>query len=167
MKPKRTSKLGQIERALAMMRKSKVLVGIPAEAARDDTKVSNAVIGYLMETGAPEYNIPCRPFLRPGVESVEDKIVDELVRGAQRITAMVLHPSGGFERACADAEKSLQRIGIVAQNAVRARITDGPFTPLSPATLARRRAKGRSGEKPLIDSGQLRRSVTYIVKVKR
>ena len=167
MTVKRTSRKDTIERVLAMLRKSKVLVGIPAEAGRDDGGPSNAVIGYLMEYGAPENNIPARPFLIPGVEGVEDKITKELVRGAQQATAVALHPSGGFERASAEAEKALQRIGLTAQNAVRSRITEGPFAPLSPVTIKRRRAKGRTGDKPLVDTGQLRRSVTYVVKVRR
>lgn len=47
-----------------------VMVGIPAETAgRDDGPINNAAIGYILETGAPERNLPARPFLRPGVAS--------------------------------------------------------------------------------------------------
>lgn len=107
--------------------------------------------------GDDELHIPPRPFLVPGVQSVQDKIVGELT--AAGIVAM----NGGTGQ---QVQTSFERIGIIAQNAVQAKITDGPFTPLAPRTLAARRAKGRTGEKPLLDSGQLRRAVTYTVKSK-
>lgn len=172
MTVKRTSRKDPIERVLAMLRKSRVLVGIPAEAGRDDGGPSNAVLGYLHEYGEPERDIPARPFLRPGAESVGDKIVEELQRGAQRAVAVVITPSGSFEQAIPEVDKALHRIGLVAQNAVRARLSEGIPPPLSPRTIYARlhRKKGRrsGGEmKPLIDSGQLRRSVTYVVETRR
>jgi hypothetical protein len=33
-------------------------------------------------------------------------------------------------------------------------------------TLERRRAKGRTGTKPLIDTGQLRNAITYVLRKK-
>jgi hypothetical protein len=50
---------------------------------------------------------------------------------------------------------------------VRAFITAGQgFAPLAAATLAARRRKGRTGTKPLIDTGQLRRAITYVLRRK-
>jgi hypothetical protein len=134
-----------------------VLVGIPdANAGRDEGAISNAEIGYLMETGSPAQNIPERPFLVPGVESIRDKIAKRMRAGAEAALA-------GRN---ADVEGTLTSVGLTAENAVKTKITDGPFAPLSPKTLAKRRARGRTGEKPLIDTGQLRRAVTHVVRKK-
>ena len=37
---------------------------------------------------------------------------------------------------------------------------------LAPVTLAQRRRRGRTGEKPLIDTAQMQRSVTHVVRPK-
>jgi hypothetical protein len=45
-----------------------VLVGIPAEkTARPGEPITNASLGYIHEHGSPARNIPARPFLYPGV----------------------------------------------------------------------------------------------------
>ncbi|MDD1617199.1 MAG: hypothetical protein LUQ28_12105, partial [Methylococcaceae bacterium] len=60
---------------------------------------------------------------------------------------------------------SLTKAGIVAQNSVKATITKGEgFEPLAESTIKARQRKGFKGTKPLIRTGQLRNSITYIVK---
>ena len=86
---------------------------------------------------------------------------------------------------------SLNRAGLAAQNAIRGVITEGIPPPLKPETIKNRaRARGtksmRKGEKeymkriaegatpaeaqasvgitPLVNTGQLRNSITYVVK---
>lgn len=146
--------------AVDQLTKSQVLVGIPGEApARkpekgEPTPPSNAVIGYLMETGAPERNLPARPFLVPGIEAAREQFTPRLKKAAE---AAITGDAGGVET-------QLQAVGLIAQNAVRAQINDGTFAPLAARTLAARRARGRTGDKPLIDTGQLRNSITYAVQ---
>lgn len=116
-------------------------------------QADNALIGYVQEFGDDAKHIPPRPFLIPGVQDAKDKIAAQLAKAGR--AAMDGNDAGiaiGFEAA-----------GVVAQNAVRAKITEGPFTPLSARTLQARRAKGRTGEKPLIDTGALRQSITYAI----
>lgn len=79
----------------------------------------------------------------------------------------------------------LNSLGLSAQNAVRAKISDGPFVPIKEVTkrarLERRASYKRASEKqkakmmaaylagdfsPLIDTGQMRRSVTYVLAKK-
>ncbi|MGO4738642.1 hypothetical protein AB4099_18990 [Bosea sp. 2KB_26] len=144
-------------RAVRDLTKSEVLVGIPdAEAGREDGPISNAEIGYLMETGSPSQNIPERPFLVPGVESARERIEKRMRSAGEAALA------GRRD----DVSTAFEKAGIEASSAVKAKISDGPFTPLSPKTLAKRRARGRAGEKPLIDTGQLRRAITYVVRKK-
>ena len=150
-------RVGAVLKGVRALTTKEVLVGIPSTTAgRTDTPINNAEIGYLMETGSPAQNIPERPFLVPGVESSQAKFTPHLK--AAGLSAL--------EGKTALVERDFDRAGFVAANAVKAKITEGPFTPLSPKTLQKRRAKGRTGERPLIDTGQLRRAVTHVVRKK-
>lgn len=150
-------RVADVLKSVKALTSKEVLVGIPSTTAgRDDTPINNAEIGYLMETGSPAQNIPERPFLVPGVENAQDKFIPHLK--AAGLSAL--------EGKTAMIDRDFDRAGFVAANAVKAKITDGPFTPLSPKTLQKRRAKGRTGERPLIDTGQLRRAVTHVVRKK-
>lgn len=140
--------------AIRDLTKTRVMVGIPASSGRSGGDgIDNATIGYIAEVGAPERNIPARPHLVPGVESIRPQAIARLKAAGQAALA-------GDQAA---VEKAFHVVGILAQNAVRAEITDGTFAPLAPRTLAARRARGRQGDKPLIDTGQLRRAYTYTI----
>lgn len=148
-----TDALPDLLRRLAAVAQRDVLVGVPAGEARDDGP-SNAEIGYQNEFGSPANNIPARPHLLPGVAAVQDKVVAKLTQAAD--AAATGRPS--------DAERQLHAAGLLAQNSVRRTLTTTAYRPLSESTLAERRARGRTGTKPLIDTGQYRRSITYIVR---
>jgi hypothetical protein len=149
--------------------KNETLVGVPAENAGRQPEdgearpLNNAEIGYIQEFGSTiegaegeAYAIPPRPHLRPGIEDARDKIAKVLGKG-------VLGALKGDQDA---PDKALHAAGLIGQNAVRNKITEGPFVPLAPMTLAKRRARGRSGTKPLIDTGAYRNSQTYVVRPK-
>lgn len=148
-----TDALPDLLRRLAAVAQRDVLVGVPAGEARDDGP-TNAEIGYQNEFGSPANNIPARPHLLPGVAAVQDKVVAKLTRAAD--AAASGRPS--------DAERHLHAAGLLAQNSVRRTLTTASYRPLSERTLAERRARGRTGTKPLIDTGQYRRSITYVVR---
>ncbi|CAB3952709.1 hypothetical protein [Achromobacter piechaudii] len=153
-----TDKLAQVLATMSQLVKKDVLVGIPdsAPVREEDTPLSNAQIGYILDNGSPKANIPARPFLVPGVENVQPEIVEDFRGGAK----------AALDGNAAGVERSLVRAGLRAQNSVRAKIQDGPFDPLAPRTLADRKKRGRTGEKPLLDTGQLRNSVTFVVRKK-
>ncbi len=138
-----------------------LLVGIPAATAGRQTEpgdepIDNATIGYIMEFGAPAANIPARPFLVPGIQNATDRVGKRFQRAAEAAL------DGDTQRITDEFDAA----GLIAQNAVRAKITDGPFVPLAPATIAKRRSRKppRLGTAPLLDTGQLRRSITYVVR---
>jgi len=134
-----------------------VLVGIPEEKSeRDDVPFGNAGIGYINENGSPAQNIPARPHLVPGVRSVDEQTLPHLRAAAQ--AAM----SGNT----AAAEMELNRAGALAANGVKRYMTITGFTPLADRTINARLARGRTGDKPLIDTGQYRRAITYVVRDK-
>lgn len=147
----------ELKDSINSLASQRVFVGIPAaKAGREETEgkpINNATLGYIHEFGAPEANIPARPFLIPGVKN------------AQKETVVRLRQAGkaALEGRKADVDKALNAAGLGAQNSVRRKITEGPFVPLKPATLAARRRKGRKGTKPLIDTTQLRSAISYVI----
>lgn len=153
----------QVKDVLASIRsltKHQVLVGIPSTTAErqpdpeDPRPLSNAEIGYIHEFGAPEANIPARPFLVPGTK-------DNLEKVEKRYRAAAKKALDGDKEA---VDKAHAAVGLETAASVQKKITDGPFAPLSPVTISKRKSKGRTGTKPLLDTGALRRSITYVVR---
>ena len=145
--------------ALKTLTNRDVLVGIPeARDERQDAEgdFGNAGIGYINESGSPKQNIPARPHLQPGVRASEADYLPHLKAAAQK--ALEGDAEGGTV--------SLERAGTIAANGVKRYITITGFTPLADATIANRLRRGRTGNKPLIDTGEYRRSVTHIVRNK-
>lgn len=150
--------MNKLKAEIEEFKKKELLVGIPAaEGSRNDTSVSNAAILYIQETGSPANNIPARPSLRPGVKKVEKRIISELRKGAINVL------NGSLEA----LNIAYMRAGSIAQNSVKATIRAGEgFAPLAPSTIAARKRAGARGTKPLIRTGQLINSVTYVVRPK-
>ncbi len=143
--------------ALKTLANKDVLVGIPeSKDERDDGDIGNAAIGYINENGSPAQNIPPRPHLKPGVKSVEQDFMPHLKAAAQK----------ALDGNAQGAVTSLDRAGTVAANGVKRYVTITGFTPLADATIANRLRRGRTGNKPLIDTGEYRRSITHVVRDK-
>ena len=157
-----TDRVAQVLKTIRDLTKTQLLIGIPAEGAErqpepgEPNPPNNAAIGYLNEFGDPEQNIPPRPHLLPGVESIIPKAIPRLKKAG----AAALNGDKGA------VEREFMAIGLMGADAVRKTITDGGFVKLAPRTLAARRARGRTGEAPLIDTGQLRRAYTYVIRVR-
>jgi len=169
-------KLGEVLRAVSALKNTSVLVGVPDKTAnrKDGEPISNAEIGYIMETGSPANNIPARPHLVPGIQSVQDDVTGQLRKAS----------FAALSGSTAGVTAALNAAGMIGQKGVRAKITEGPFVPLSEATLRARARRGRKGAirelesraagnqpdstnaKPLVDKGQYRQSITYVVRKK-
>jgi len=156
----RADKAQSILDALKTLANKDVLVGIPEikdeRQGETEGEFGNAGIGYINENGSPKQNIPARPHLKPGVRSVEQDYLPHLKAAAQK----------ALEGNAEGAVTSLDRAGTVAANGVKRYITITGFTPLADATIANRLRRGRTGNKPLIDTGEYRRSITHIVRDK-
>lgn len=156
--------LEKMRKGLDLLQSRDVLVGIPAEKIqRRDGPMNNATLGYIHETGAPEANIPARPFLKPGVRNAEPRFSSYFRQAGQYALKGDL---GGVNRA-------LNAAGQVTADSVRAVITAGISPPLKQSTVNSRRArhKNRKADSPeavtaLIDTGQMYRAITYVVRKK-
>jgi hypothetical protein len=140
-------------KAVRDLTKQEVLVGIPAENAGrdDDAPINNAELGYIHEFGAPAANIPPRPFLVPGITGAESRFTPHMEAAAGAAI------DGNEGR----VSQGLNRAGIVAASAVKTKIDEGPFAPLSEVTIER-----KGSDKPLLDTGQMRNAVTHVVRKK-
>lgn len=168
-------KLAAVTRAVGALAARSVLVGIPEakDARKEDGPMNNATIGYIMEKGSPAANIPARPWLVPGVQRAAPEYIPELMEASAAALA-------GDQ---AGVSSHLARAGIMAQNEVRLHISEGIPPPLADSTVKARARRGRKGArdelvnravpgigasmelvKPLVDTGQLRNAVSYVVQ---
>lgn len=172
--------LPDVHASIRTLLSKEVLVGIPADAAErpkaEADEPNNAMLGYVHEHGMPEQNIPARPFLAPGVRSVSDQIV----RAFHQMATEALK-GGGPDR----MDKMFHAVGMLTSSAVKNYIDAGIGPPLADLTVARRAARGREGAqleldnrakgeapslelaKPLVDTGELRKSINYVVVKRR
>lgn len=168
-------------KAIQELARRHVLVGVPDEnadryktlsAARKAKKTGdssagieslpNAAIGYILETGDPAHNLPARPFLVPTILKIRGDL-------AKRARTTLTRVTSGKPGAQQEVSRGLGGIGLLAANAVKTTINTGDFAPLAASTIYRRQNRKkapRSGEKPLIDTGQLRNSITYVIRGK-
>ena len=85
---------------LRLLADLEVLVGFPEDSTeRDETAtteegkepITNAALGYIHDNGAPEVNIPARPFMKPAIEENKEKI-ERALSGAMRQAMRGLTP---------------------------------------------------------------------------
>lgn len=137
---------------------NRVLVGIPESAADrpDDAAADNALIGHVMEYGSPINNVPARPTLVPGVQAVEPQTIERFRKAA---LAAMLADSAGVNR-------QLQSAGMEAAASVKRTINSNVPPELAESTLEARRARGVTRTTTLVDTGEYRNSITYVVRGK-
>ena len=113
----------------------------------------NITIAIIHEFGAPRAGIPSRSFLR----STAREKREEWLKLLERVLVLVLKEK-------LELEEALKLVGERAAADVRRKITSGPGIPppLKEATI---RAKGSS--RPLVDTGQLVRSISYEIHTGR
>ncbi len=131
------------------------------EAQRYDNGTFYAEAAATNEYGAPHKGIPPRPFMGPAVSENKNKWV-ELVK------------SGAGKAVIGDTTMSevLDTVGAIAAGDVAKAIKAVTSPPLSPVTIAARLRKlknkkvSESLTKPLIDTGIMLRSISYVVESK-
>lgn len=121
------------------------------------TNLTVSALAAIHEFGGG--NVPERSFIRSYFDGRGEQLRGML--GKLMETAMRAAIAAGRPITDADRMRVLNRLGLKMQTDIQMRISAGDITPpLDPKTIAR---KGSST--PLIDTGQLRSSITYEVKL--
>jgi len=118
--------------------------------------VRKSISNYATTDIVPAHtvHIPPRAFLEEGIRDNQDEINKFLGKAAQAAL-------NGDQSAVIN---NLHAAGLSGQNGARNKILTGPFIPLAKSTIRNRLARGRTGTKPLNDSGGLRNSITYVIR---
>lgn len=130
-----------------------VLVGIPMDRTqRRGAKINNASLMYIQTHGSPARNIPPRAVIEPAIEDPENR--SRIERELGEAVAALLDKKPEIAR------RHLDRAGLAGMNAAKGWFTNNKngWPPNKPAVIKR---KGSS--RPLIDTGQLRQAITYVV----
>lgn len=140
---------------LERMGRTRVRVGVLDDAPKkkrdseEPSKMSLIEVAAVHEFGAPAAGIPQRSFVRATV----DEKRAEIAADQERLAAAVL--DGKIE-----PEAAAELLGARVQGLIQSRIAQGIGPALAPATIKRKKSS-----KPLIDTGQLRSSITFRVEV--
>lgn len=139
--PKKAAK--EIEKLAASLRgPDLVKVGLPKGTNDYPDGTSVIMVGAVHEFGSPARNIPQRSFLRATVEAGRRNYRQLFKKLSKKIV------DGNMTK-----KEALGLIGLQVQSDVQGRITDGIDPEL----------KSREGT-PLVDTGHLRRSITFEVE---
>lgn len=154
-------KFNRLMKAIDEMLHNEVYVGIAddtTEREADKMGITNAELLFIHTNGSPVNNIPPRPVIEPAISNDKERLADMMKKAAQ------LFMAGRDE----EAIKQLQRVGMRGQNVSRQWFVDekNGWPPNAPAVREAKIRKGSTDPKPLIDTGELRKSITYFVKTK-
>lgn len=142
-----------LREALDRLANSDVLVGIPQATTGRKGKINNAALMYIHTNGSPARNIPKRPVIEPALAADGNRqVIEKELRAAA---------SAQLDSKPQEALAALQRAGMAGANASKEWFTDprNNWPPNKPATIRRKKSS-----RPLIDTGALRRSITYVVR---
>lgn len=179
--------LRELRKQLQALAKKEVLVGIPAENSTREhggeinnaellyiqshgvrsasmrkemqgnldagMKYSKAHELYLQSHGSPMYHVPPRPVLEPAIASQKEAI-GKLISAASK---------SALEGKPAQCEANLNKAGMVAVSAARGWFENpaNGWPPNAPYTI-----KKKGSSQPLIDTGEMRKAITYVVRDK-
>lgn len=149
-----------LKRKLGDLDKARVHVGVLASGKGSDKAeggdgITMLEIAAIHEFGSPAAHIPERSFIRRTFEEQREELAKIQVEVAKRLVNIKQ-----FTVATA-----LKIIGAWGAAAIQRTIGTGPPIPppLAPATIARRKNKSN---RPLLNNGQLRASITWEIKEK-
>lgn len=134
----------RLQKALEDLNNLEVGIGFQRGKASEDG-VDMADIAAWNEYGT--VHSPSRPFIR--------KTMDE---NSGKIDAMIENVKDGVMSG-KDPQVLLNQVGVAVKGLMQEKIVNGTYEPNAPSTI-----KKKGSSKPLIDTGQMRQSVNYVVR---
>ena len=179
-------KIGSFVNKLTKLARKRVLVGIPEErSSRPDVgeKINNAELLYIQSHGvrkksmreemqknidagmkysaahslyiqshgSPLWQIQPRPVLEPAIEANKNPIANQLKMGLKAAV------DGNMQ----ETENYMHKAGMVAENAAKSWFENpaNKWPPNSPKTI-----KKKGSDSPLIDTGEMRKAITHVIR---
>ena len=153
---KAADKVGKLIKGINYTKDNYLLIGIPQKkTTREDEAITNAELLFIHTNGSPINNVPARPVIEPALEDDMERLTSMLKDFANEAI------EGNFE----EAQKQLEKTGMRAQNVCRNWFTnaDNNWPENAPSVRERKIKKGSTEPRPLIDTGELRKSIIYVV----
>lgn len=129
------------------LKKLQVRVGFQAGEAAEEDGVDIANIAMWNELGTS--TAPARPFMRKSVDENASKISAMCQAQLKRLA------SG------ATAQEILQQLGVFQKWLIQEKIVSGSFAANAASTIRKKKS-----DKPLIDTGRMRQSVSFVIRQK-
>ena len=149
---KRKDIYDKFKQSLKKISKVDLLVGVPQEETQREAgskSITNAELMFIHTNGSPAKNIPPRPTIEPTINENKARITKMFSEGVKN----ALSKDG--------STKDIEKLGIWLTNKIKAKFGSDELAPNSPATIAKKKS-----DRPLIDTGQLRNSITYVIRNK-
>lgn len=159
----KNSKLQAIQKAVKEIGSQEALVGIPQEknSKADGQKITQAELLYIHTNGSPANNIPARDVIDPALKHSKDQI--------KLLMKNVLLKA--FDGDIDGAKSALEKAGVQGANISKEWFTNpaNNWEPNSKTTIEGTKngwIKAKGSDRPLIDTGELRKSITSVVRKK-
>lgn len=125
---------------------------VSAMESNHSSTFSAATQMWLQRHGSPLWQIPPRPIIEPAIEDPQNR--NQI---AAQLEAAMQSALGGN---LTEAKQKLRSAGMVAANLVKGWFTNprNGWAPNAPGTISH-----KGSDRPLIDSAQLRNSITSVV----
>ena len=141
------------DKLLREMDKLRVRVGFPKGGATYENGMTLASVAVIQEFGSTENKIPARPFIRNTAKENKAKYAK-----LGRVFARKVMRGDKTPKA------ALSLIGLEAAKDIIKKI-QSIWTPANkPSTIAKKTRAGKIGDKPLVDTGKLKQSVSYALE---
>ena len=152
MNIKESGSVEELKKRLEEIANTRILVGIPQDnkEANSSKYATNAQKLYYNSKGSPARNIPPRPVIEPAIEDKFEVISNEIREGAIK----------GLEGDMQGFYDNYERAGLMAFTA-SVDWFDNPKNNWKPNAESTIKAKG--SDSPLIDTGEMRKSITYAI----
>lgn len=151
MKIHEESNVEELLEVLSELKASEIEIGILGDGKGStylDSGATTLQIANIHEFGAPDAGIPSRSFIRAGFDKNKSDIIKQGEDLLTDVIALNLEPG-----------PMMEAIGEASVGKIQEFLTELKKPPLKPITI---KLKGSSN--PLIDTGQLRDSITHKVR---
>lgn len=135
----------KLKKELEQLKKLQVRIGFQRGKKKHDDETDMCDVALFNELGTSKS--PSRPFLRQSVDDNSDKI-----------NALCKSIMKNVSNGSCTAEEAYKKAGVYIKGLVQEQIKNGEFEANKPSTI-----KKKGSDKPLIDTGQMRQSVNFVI----